>query len=458
MPAVFSDNMVFQRNKHVTIWGNASPNEKIEVKFSNQTLTIIADSTGKWMVHLKKMKANATPQELLVKGSNTLIFKNILIGEVWIACGQSNMDYPLDPTLSDYKNYIFSEETYNVAKKEIDAERNPLIRVLYVERKLETDLATKGWVESKDPIIKHVASAGYYFAKELAEKLKIPVGIISNAWTGTQIENWTPVWAYQESPVYSDIAKTPGFKIDTERPGDRFNSLMKPLIPYSIRGFLWYQGESNCFAHDSLHYAYKFKMFTDAYRKLWNDAKLPFYFVQIAPFKYSSIKNNPFNQDEYLLPYTWEAQLKCLEIPNTGMVVTTDLVEDLNNIHPGKKWEVGKRLSYWALAKEYGKKIPYSGPIYKSKKIKDDKIILSFDYTGKKLISIDNKELTYFTIAGEDKIFYPATAIIKGKNLIVSSEKVKHPVAVRFAWIETAQPNFYNSDSLPASPFRTDNW
>lgn len=198
-------------------------------------------------------------------------------------------------------------------------------------------------------------------------------------------------------------------------------------------------------------------MFTDAYRKLWDDNKMAFYYVQLAPFYYSKLKNNPFNQDEYLLPYTWEAQLKCLKIPYTGMVVTTD-IGDLNDIHPGNKWDVGKRLSYWALAKDYGKKITYSGPIYDKLKIKKEKIELSFKYTEDELISIDNKELTYFTIAGADRKFHSAKAYINKNKVIVSSDKVKNPVAVRFAWIESAQPNLFNSDKLPASPFRTDNW
>ncbi len=455
MPKVFSDNMVFQRGKAVNIWGKASVGEVINIQFGKQKVTTAANAEGNWAVKLKPMKANAMPQQLVVSGNNTLKFENILVGEVWIACGQSNMDYPLDIKLT---RYLFTPLDYEVARKELDSQRNPLIRVLFVEKKFEEDISTKGWAVSNDTILKYVATPGYFFAKELAEKLKVPIGIISNAWAGTQIENWTPLWAYQESPVYSQKAKEPDFIVDTERPGDRFEHLMKPIIPYSVKGFLWYQGESNCMAHDSLRYTYKFKMFTDAYRKIWNDPKIPFYFVQIAPFRYSTLANTPFKQDEFLLPYTWEAQLKCLEIPYTGMVVTIDLVDNLENIHPGKKWEVGKRLSLWALAKDYGLKIAYSGPIYKKMEIKKNKIVLKFKYTGSRLVSIDNKPLTYFTIAGNDRKFYPANAIIKGRLIIVYSDKVQSPVAVRFAWTESAQPNFFNSDGLPASPFRTDSW
>jgi sialate O-acetylesterase len=455
LPNVFSDNMVLQQGKPVSIWGNASKNELITVTFGKQTIKTVANDEGIWAIKLKPMKANSIPEQLVIKGTNTITLNNVLVGEVWICCGQSNMDYPLDVKL---ENYIVSDTDYSILKREINSKRNPLIRYLYVEKKFNADISTKGWAESNDTVVKYIATTGYFFAKELAEKLKIPIGIISNAWRGTQIENWTPVWAYEQSPVYNEIAKNPDFIIDTEHPGKMFESMMKPLIPYTIKGFLWYQGESNCMAHDSLKYTYKFQLFTDAYRKLWNENKMPFYYVQLAPFYYSKLKNNPYNQDSFLLPYTWEAQLKCLKIPYTGMVVTTDLVRNPDNIHPGNKWEVGKRLSYWALAKDYGKKIPYSGPIYDTMKIKPGKIELKFKYTGKSLISIDNKELTWFTIAGEDRNFYPAKAVIYKNKLIVSSDKVKNPVAVRFAWNESAQPNFFNSDKLPASPFRTDNW
>lgn len=452
---IFSDNMVLQQGKEVKIWGSASKNEQVLVTFGKQTIQTTADKTGQWSITLAPMKASSTPNQLIVEGKNTVTLKNILVGEVWICCGQSNMDYPLDTRLS---RYYVTDEDYAVAQKELSSERNPLIRVMYVERKLQPELPTKGWAESNDTILKYVSAVGYFFAKELTEKLKIPVGIISNGWGGTQIENWTPVWAYQQSPVYKQKASVPGFKIDTEAPGAMFESLMKPLIPFSVRGLLWYQGESNCMVHDSLRYTYKFQMLVESYRQLWNDAKMPFYFVQLAPFYYSKLRNNPYNQDEYLLPYTWEAQLKCLKIPETGMVVTTDLVKDMNNIHPGYKWEVGKRLSKLALAKSYGKKIAYSGPIYKSMKVKSSSIELSFYHTGKKLISNNDQALTWFEIAGDDKKFYPATVMIKGKKLIVSAVEVSNPVAVRFAWKESAQPNFYNSDLLPASPFRTDNW
>ncbi len=455
LPRVFSDNMVLQQGKPVNVWGTASANESVTVIFGDQTVKTIADINGKWHIKLKALKATDISRQMIVKGKNTIIFNNVVVGEVWICCGQSNMDYPLDVKLT---NYTVSETDYAIYKQELNTPKNPLIRFMYVEKKLGNEIATKGWLESSDTTLKYIAASGYFFAKELAEKINIPIGIISNAWRGTQIENWTPVWAYQQSAVYKDVAKNPNFIIDTEHPGDRFESMMKPIIPYSIKGFLWYQGESNCMAHDSLKYTYKFKMLTNAYRKLWNDKKIPFYYVQLAPYYYSKLKNNPFNQDSFLLPYTWEAQLKCLQIPYTGMVVTTDLVNDLNNIHPGNKWDIGRRLSYWALAKDYGKKIPFSGPIYQKMYIKSDKIEISFKYTGDSLISIDNKELTWFTIAGNDRIFYPAKAIIKKNKVIVYSEKVLKPVAVRFAWNESAQPNFFNSFKLPASPFRTDNW
>ena len=209
--------------------------------------------------------------------------------------------------------------------------------------------------------------------------------------------------------------------------------------------------------HDTTTFATKTRIMLDTWRGLWNDKKLPFYFVQIAPFNYSK-RNDNLRHGADLLPYYWESQADFLKIPNTGMVVTTDLVDDLSNIHPSYKWVVGRRLSFWALANEYGKKIVYSGPLYRKMKIIKSRIILEFYHTGSGLISSDGKPLTWFCIAGKDHKFVHAEAVIEGDKVILTSTEVKNPIAVRFAWDETAQPNFYNKEKLPASPFRTDRW
>jgi len=455
LPKVITNNMVLQREKTVAIWGKADVNEKVTVKFEGQIKTVVADSSGNWEVKLNPMSASAVPRKMIISGSNTITLDNILVGEVWLCSGQSNMEYPLDLRLH---KFVAPKKGEDLAEKELKGNKNPLIRFLYVERKLQTELPTKGWTDCNDSLFRFVSAAGYFFAKELANELKVPIGIISSSWGGTRVEQWTPPTAYEQSPLFKDsVFGKPNFKIDGMIPGKMFTGMLLPIIPYTIKGFLWYQGESNLMIHDTATFAAKTKLMIDTWRGRWNDNKMPFYFVQIAPYYYSKRKDK-LQHGTDLLPYYWEAQAKCLDIPNTGMVVTTDLVDDLNNIHPSYKWEVGRRLSLWALAKDYGKKIVFSGPLYSKIKIKKNSIELEFTHTGSGLISANGQPLNWFTIAGGDKKFVVAKALIKGNKVIVSSKDVINPIAVRFAWDETAMPNFCNKEKLPASPFRTDAW
>lgn len=455
LPKVITNNMVLQREKPVTIWGTASAGEKVSVSFAGQTKTAVADTVGNWQVKLNPMKASVEPRKMVITGSNTIELENILVGEVWLCSGQSNMEYPLDRKL---KKYTAPRKGEDLSANELAGTKNPLIRYLYVEKKLTPTLATDGWKDTNDTTVRYVSAAGYFFAKNLAEKLNVPVGIISSSWGGTRVEEWTPPTAYQQSPLFKDslVGKT-NFKIDGMVPGKKFEGMIKPLIPYTIKGFVWYQGESNLMIHDTTTFAAKTKLMLDTWKGLWKDESLRFYFTQIAPYSYSKRRDKLAHGTD-LLPYYWEAQASCLSLPNSGMAVTTDLVDDLGNIHPGYKWEVGRRLSLWALAKDYGQKVVYSGPLYKSMKVKKSCIELTFMQCGGGLISADGKPLNWFTIAGVDGKFVPAQAIVKGNKVIVSAAGVTNPVAVRFAWDETAMPNFSNKEKLPASPFRTDNW
>jgi len=455
LPKVITNNMVLQRNKPVAIWGKASANEKVTVSFAGQSKTAVTDKTGNWQVKLNPMVTSAIPGKMIVSGTNTITLTNILVGEVWLCSGQSNMEYPLD---RKWKRYMAPQKGTDVAEQELKNTKNPLIRILYVERKLQPELPTKGWVDCNDTILRFVSAAGYFFAKELAENLNIPIGIISTSWGGTRVEQWTPPSAFQQSPLFKDsISGKKNFKIDGMIPGKMFEGMLKPIIPYTIKGLLWYQGESNLMIHDTTTFAAKTRLMIDTWRSLWNDKELPFYFVQIAPHYYTKRKDK-LQHNTDLLPYYWEAQASCLQVPNTGMVVTTDLIDDLNNIHPSYKWEVGRRLSLWALAKEYGKKVVYSGPLYRKMKVDKNRIILEFDHTGSGLVSSDGKPLTWFSITGKDHKFVHAEAEIKGNKVIITSNEVSNPIAVRFAWEETAQPNLCNQEKLPASPFRTDKW
>lgn len=455
LPKVLTNNMVLQRNKPVVIWGTASPGEKVTVTFANQTKTVVTSTDGNWQVKLSPMKASAEPRKMTIQGSNTIELENILVGEVWLCSGQSNMEYPLDRKL---KRYAASKRGDDLAEKELSGEKNSLIRYVYVERKLMPVLATDGWKDCNDTTVRYITAAGYFFAKELAEKLQVPVGIISSSWGGTRVEQWTPPTSYQQSPLFKDsIAGKQNFKIDGMVPGKMFEGMIRPLIPYTMKGILWYQGESNLMIHDTTTFAAKTKLMLDTWKSLWNDKYLSFYYVQIAPYNYSKRKDKLTHGSD-LLPYYWDEQRKMLGFQNSGIVVTTDLVDNLGDIHPGYKWEVGRRLSLWALAKDYKMKNVYSGPMYKSSKIKKNEIELTFTNSGSGLISSDGLPLTWFSIAGADRKFYPAKAAIKNNKIVVSSINVPNPVAVRFAWDETAMPNFCNAEKLPASPFRTDTW
>ena len=280
----------------------------------------------------------------------------------------------------------------------------------------------------------------------------MPVGIISSAVSGSRIEPWASLKAFNSV----DYFKANNIKIDGD-PGKFYNKMMQPLAPFAIRGFLWYQGESNCFLGESISYTYKMEALINCWRQLWHNDKMPFYYVQIAPYYYSKAKGiMPYTEERE--PEFREAQTMALKIPHTGMIVTTDLNDNLNNIHPPFKWVVGQRLELLALAKTYGEHdIAFSGPEYEGMKVKRNKIILSFDCVDGGLVSHDGRPLSYFTIAGADGKFFNADAVIKGDKIVVSSPEVASPTAVRFAWNEAAQPNFYNKDGLPAMPFRTDN-
>ena len=313
-----------------------------------------------------------------------------------------------------------------------------------------------GWVDASDTVMNYVSAIGYFFAKEIEAKTGVPIGIISSSWGGTRIEPWIPDYAYQNSPTLKDSVNGPNFKVDGVHPGQMFNSMIKPMLPSTIKGMLWYQGESDLTIHDHATYPAKFELLVNTYRDLYADKKMPVYYVQIAPHLYSKRKDQ-LPHDVYKLPEFWVAQSASLNLPKVGMVVTTDLVDNLADIHPPYKWEVGHRLALHALAKDYGfKKTVFSGPAYQSMRIKDDKIILSFK-TDALLKTTDGKAPNWFSLAGADGQFVEANASIEGKKIVLQAATVKQPTQVRFAWHETAQPNLVNEAGLPALPFRTGN-
>jgi sialate O-acetylesterase len=315
---------------------------------------------------------------------------------------------------------------------------------------------TSGWSGCNSDSLKDFSAVAYYFSKKIYQEIKVPIGIINSSIGGTAIEPWTPIEEYRNSSIFkADIAPASNI-VDGQTIGSNYNIMIKPLAPFTMRGFIWYQGETNCDQNDK-RYTEKMRLLIEGWRRVWNDNDLGFYYVQLAPFIHSQFSlGKAAGLTKESLPEFWEMQAKILSIQNTGMAVTTDLVDDVNNIHPLNKWDVGNRLALIALAKSYNfDDIIYSGPQYKAMKIIENKVHLSFGHLGGGLISSDGKPLTDFTIAGSDNKFFPADAKIVGNEVVVSCSNVGSPVAVRFAWNETAQPNLANKAGLPAVPFRT---
>lgn len=454
LPKIISSNMVLQRNANVPIWGKADSGEKVTVSFAGQNVATTANTDGKWSVTLKSLKLNATPSEMIISGKNKITLSNILVGDVWLCSGQSNMEYPLDYRL---KKYAAPRKGEDVALKELSTPKSDQVRYIYAEKHTGTeDIKSVGWITPQnDSVLGYVSAIGYFFGKNIHEQTNVPIGIISSSWGGTSIEVWTPTWAYEKSPFFAPFTKEKNFKIDGTEPGSKFESMIQPIVPFAVKGMLWYQGETNCMKEDQATYPEKMKVLLETYRLLFKNSKMPFYYVQIAPYLYTKRTNDKKQHMPELLPEFWEAQTSFLSTPNTGMVITTDLVDKLSDIHPSYKWEVAHRLSLLALAKDYKKKVVYQSPSYKSMKVKDGKIIVFFKNIGSGLISKDGEDLSWFTIAGEDGNFVPAKAEIKGRTVVVWADEVKQPKMVRFAWNERTMPNLANREGLPAVPFRT---
>lgn len=454
LPNIFSNNMVLQRNKPVPVWGKANPGTTVTVTFLTQTKTSVAAADSNWMITLDPLTASANPATLIIKGNESIVFSNILVGDVWLCSGQSNMEYPLDRKL---KRYAAPKNGTDPSEDEVKQTNKPDgIRYLYVERVLNKypALPTKGWVNGNDTIVRYASAIGYFFAKEVFAQTNVPIGIISTSWGGTRIEQWTPDWAYASSPVFKDSTTKPNYKIDGMHPGQMYKGMFEPLVPFAVKGVLWYQGESNCMIEDQATYKAKFNIFINSWRKLLKDEQLPFYTVQISPYLYTSRKD-PKKHTPELLAEFWEVQTQCTALPNVHMVVTTDLVDNLKDIHPSYKWTVAHRLALQALHYSYGftNQEAY-GPTYISHKRKKNSIVLHFSHADG-LVSSNQQPLNWFTIAGADGNFVPATAVIKNNTVVVTAKGINKPKYVRFAWNEAAQPNFVNSEGLPALPFRT---
>jgi sialate O-acetylesterase len=479
LPHIFGDHMVLQRDKPVRVWGSAEPAEKVRVSIGKEHAEATADEHRKWSVELPPLPAGS-PIEVTVEGKNTIVLHDVLVGEVWICSGQSNMQFNVASALH--------------ARKEIEQANHPEIRLFTVPMRPAgepADDVNGSWNACTPTTVPGFSAVGYFFGRQLQEQLGVPVGLINSSWGGTRIEPWTPPAGFREVPALASIlagiekakaayaettaAALPHYadwltlaqkaKSLNERipsppewpasplannyaPTGLYNGMIHPLVPFSIRGALWYQGESN--NGEGMLYYEKMKALIEGWRSVWHEGDFPFLFVQLAPYRYGGADPTP-------LARIWEAQTAALALPNTGMAVTND-VGNPKDIHPKNKQDVGKRLALWALAKTYGKQIVFSGPLYKSMSVDGSKIRVKFDHVGGGLVARNGKPLDWFKIADEDKKFVEAEATIDGDSVVVSSSSVAKPVAVRFAFDQVADPNLQNVEGLPASAFRTDKW
>ena len=436
--SLFSNNMVLQKGAEVPVWGTAGKDEKITVSFNSQVISTVAKD-GKWMVKLKPMPYITNPSTMTIAGDDTVCIKNILVGEVWLCSGQSNMERQLGPRPP--------QPLIDNWEKERDAANYPEIREFYIPEKYEPgkieDVNGK-WTVCSPKTVSDFSAVGYFFARDLYRKLKVPVGIIFSAFGGTPAEDWTSKKALESNPALSELVKdyykpTPGWKPKGKVMSGLYNGMIYPLIPYSIKGVAWYQGESN--NNDPVLYKTILSNMIKDWRKDFSEGNFPFLIVQITPHN----DMPPELRESQFLVYK--------ELKNTALIVTTDIGDV--HIHSPHKQPVGMRLALAARALAYGENIEYSGPVYKSYSVKGNKIILHFSHTNGRLISKGSK-LTGFTIAGADKKFVPADAKIKGTAIIVYSNKIKKPAAARYGWANVPVCNLFNSAGLPASPFRTD--
>jgi sialate O-acetylesterase len=438
LPAVIGSNMVLQQRTITKLWGWGDAGEKVRITSSwKSTLdSAVVDGNGKWLVNIQTPEAGG-PYSITVKGRNAIELENVMIGEVWICSGQSNMEW-------SYANGL------TAMKEDVQAAYNPNIRFFHVQRTTANNPQENvggSWTVCDSNTLKTFSAVAYYFGKRLNAVLNVPVGLINASWGGTPAETWTPARI-----VYSDsILVEAGRKLNSSpwwpvSPGYAFNGMIAPLTNYSIGGAIWYQGESN--AGTASTYTRLLTSMIESWRTSWN-SQFPFYFVQLAPFAYGN------NNVGALLR---EAQVKTLGLHRTGMVVTTDLADDTTDIHPKDKEGVGLRLASVALTKTYGISVAGAiSPMYRSMSTNGNQVTVAIENIGTGL-KLEGKNATGFFISGPDQVFHPAQARITGTYIVVWSKDVPQPVAVRYAFSNTAIGNVFSREGLPLSPFRTDNW
>jgi len=481
VPALIGDNMVLQRGVRLKVWGWADPGESVAVEINGQRAVAKAAADGRWSVRLQPMEAGG-PYTMTITGKNALSFRNVMVGEVWVCSGQSNMEWPVAASMN--------------GDREVASADYPMIRLFTVPHKVATspqDDAGGKWEVCSPRTVGGFSGVGYFFGREIHRRLGVPVGLINTSWGGTPAEAWTSRPALEAEDILRPIlerwdrelanypkalaayrdalakwedeaarARQEGKAVPEKpkEPGDPtanpwlasglYNGMIAPLTPFAIRGAIWYQGESN--ADRAYQYRTLFPTMIRDWRRAWKIGDFPFLFVQLANFM--DAKPEPAEDAWAELR---EAQLMTLSLPKTGMAVTID-IGDAKDIHPRNKPAVGFRLALAALKVAYGKDGVHSGPLYKSMKVEGNRIRIHFTNVGGGLEARGGGPLRGFAVAGADRKFVWANAKIDGDTVVVWSERVPKPVAVRYAWASNPECNLYNAAGLPASPFRTDDW
>lgn len=489
LPSIFSDHMVLQRDTPIPVWGSATPGATVTAQLSSRTATTTADAHGKWRLELPAMKAGG-PHTLEVSSSTTHSYSDLMIGEVWLCSGQSNMDFTVAPT---EKRFFAGTRDW---EKEVAAADHPKIRMFTAEWTMheapQLDVAGL-WKVCAPETVGDFSAVAYFFGCDLQEKLQVPIGLITCAYGASTAEAWISDESLVPHPQFQSLLKAyrakrlafrdnptamtdygkamanwredtakrkqqgkgparapkhPDPVQDQHNPSVLFNGMIAPITPYPIRGAIWYQGESNVGTRD-LYPALQQTLIED-WRKHWNNEQLPFYFVQLAA--YNAPPAEPGNSS---LASMREAQASSLSIPHTGMALAIDLGE-AKDIHPRNKQDVGHRLARIALADTYEQDIIAYGPVFREQKIEKDRIRLHFDHTADGLVSKEGA-LKHFAIAGSDRKFVWAEAVIEDNSVVVHSPAVADPAYVRYAWADNPDgANLYNTENLPAAPFRTD--
>lgn len=477
---LFQNHAVLQRDKPLPVWGRAEPGERVSVAFQGQRIQTTAGTDGRWIVYLEPVPASAVPAELTITGKNTITVRDILVGEVWLASGQSNMEWFLAKSAD--------------GDAEAAAAKFPLIRqfdAVNTSAMAPADTVAGDWKLCSPETAGRFSGVAYFFARDLHRKLGVPVGIVNSTWGGTGVEAWTDTFTLQGTAAWTGVnarwlegfaqfeerkanypAEMEAWKKANEQakatkttnplpwprapigpgtpyvPAGLYNGMIAPLQPYALRGAIWYQGESNW--PYPAEYTELFPAMIRAWRAQWNQGEFPFYFVQLADYK---VPNDPSDIGWAILR---ETQTKALALPNTGMAVTID-IGDPADIHPRNKQEVGRRLALIAKHEVYAIPGDWSGPVFASAQREGNALRVRFTHASGGLTA-ERKPVQSLLIAGADRKFFPATAKIDGETLLVSAPEVPEPVAVRYAWSNAPEANLYNGAGLPAAPFRSDSW